>query len=97
VEPDQHRSGSSASYEQARAAFERAWRNLLPQLTPENFEASRRHLALERWKHRMWKEEGFKMPTQLTSGRSECFCGKPIDLASTEKHVYERHMFERKS
>ncbi len=38
VEPNQHRSGSSASYEQARAAFERAWRNLLPQLTPESFE-----------------------------------------------------------
>jgi hypothetical protein len=96
IEPGQQRGGSAASYERARAAFERAWRQLLPQLTPESFEVHRRQLAFEHWKHRMWKE-GFKTPTQLASGRSECFCGAAIDIASTEQHVYEHHMSGRKS
>jgi hypothetical protein len=43
----------------------------------------------------MWKD-GFKMPTQLASGRSECFCGSVIDIASTEQHVYEHHMMSEK-
>jgi hypothetical protein len=94
VESGQHRSGSAVTYEQARAAFEQAWHHLLPQLTPDSFEASRRHLAFEHWKYRMWKD-GFKMPTQLASGRSECFCGAVIDIASTEQHVYEHHASER--
>ncbi len=79
----------------ARAAFERAWRQLLPQLTPERFEVHRRHLAFERWKYRMWKE-GFKLPAQLASGRSECFCGTPIDIDGFRQHVYEHHMSEGK-
>ncbi len=72
-------------------AFEWAWRQLLPHLTSESFEACRRHLAFERWKRRMWKD-GFKMPTQLASGQSKCFCGAPIDLKPTDRHVYEAHM-----
>jgi hypothetical protein len=39
----------------------------------------------------MWKE-GRKLPAQLASGRSECFCGAPIDLGNTEEHVYKAHM-----
>jgi hypothetical protein len=95
VEPGQQRSGSAASYEKARAAFERAWRQLLPQLTPESFEVHRRHLTFERWKYRMWKE-GFKLPTQLASGRLECLCGMPIDIDGFRQHFNEHHMSERK-
>jgi hypothetical protein len=91
LEPGQTRAGSAPSYEAARSEFERAWRQLLPELAPESFETYRRHLAFERWKQCMWKE-GFKMPTQLTGGRSQCFCGTPIDVASTEQHVYQAHM-----
>jgi hypothetical protein len=39
----------------------------------------------------MWKD-GFKMPTQLASGRSECFCGAGIDIKTTERHVFTKHM-----
>ena len=72
-------------------AFEWAWRQLLPHLTSESFEACRRERAFQRWKHRMWKD-GFKLPTQLASGRSECFCGAPIDTGNTARHIYEAHM-----
>ena len=71
-----------------------AWRQQLPQLTPENFDACRWHLAFGRWKHRMWKK-GFKMSTQLAGGRSECLCGAAIDLGSTEQHVYDTTRLRR--
>lgn len=83
--------GSAETYGKARAAFKFAWRHLLPQITHESFEEYKRHLAMERWKHRMWKD-GFKMPTQLASGRSECFCGAGIDIKTTERHVFTKHM-----
>jgi hypothetical protein len=37
-------------------------------------------------------DEGLKMPTQLASGRSKCFCGAEINLENTEQHVYKKHM-----
>jgi hypothetical protein len=83
IEPGQQRGGSAASYERARAAFERAWRQLLPQLTPESFEVHRRQLAFEHWKHRMWKE-GFKAPTQLASGAIGML------LRSSDRHRVDR-------
>jgi hypothetical protein len=32
-----------------------------------------------------------KMPTQMTNGRSRCYCGASIDLASMDKHVRTAH------
>jgi hypothetical protein len=31
------------------------------------------------------------MPTQITRGRSKCFCGAPIDIASMDKHALTVH------
>ena len=55
------------------------------------FDAYRRSRAFQKWKHRMW-DEGVKMPTQLASGKSKCFCGAEIDLTNTEQHIYSAHM-----
>ncbi len=68
-----------------------AWRQVLPHLGEANFEAYRREHAFHKWRHRMWSE-GLKMPTQLASGRSKCFCGAAINLKNTEQHVYKKHM-----
>jgi hypothetical protein len=39
----------------------------------------------------MW-DCGCRMPTQELTGRSRCYCGAPIDLKTTEAHVYRAHM-----
>jgi hypothetical protein len=41
-------------------------------------------------------ERRLQLPTQLASGRSECFCGTPIDIDGFLQHIYEHHMSERK-
>src|SRR4051812_16760030 len=42
----------------------------------------------------MW-DAGCRMPTQVASGRSRCFCGTEIDLAC-EEHVYNHEADEGK-
>ena len=32
-------------------------------------------------------DAGLPLPTQLTSGRSKCFCGAEIDIAGVDRHV----------
>ncbi len=91
MEPGQHRDGSAATFKGARAAFLFAWRQVLQSLGKANFEAYRREHAFQKWRHRMWSE-GLKMPTQLASGRSKCFCGAAINLENTEQHVCKKHM-----
>jgi len=91
MEPGQQCDGSAATFKSARTAFLFAWRHVLPHLGEANFEAFRRDRAFHKWKRRMW-DEGVKLPTQLASGRSKCFCGAAINLENTEQHVYEKHM-----
>lgn len=80
---------SASTFEEARAAFERAWRAIEPTLTEEDFEAWRRERDWTAWKYRMWKA-GCQMPTQNESGWSKCFCGELIPIACAE-HVYTAH------
>ncbi len=91
MEPGQQSDGSTTTFKSARAAFLHAWRRVVPFLSETHFEAYRRDRAFQKWKRRMW-DEGAKLPTQLASGKSTCFCGAAITLQSTEQHVYERHM-----
>ena len=39
----------------------------------------------------MWATPAL-LPTQTADGRSRCFCGAEITIATTEPHVYEAHM-----
>jgi hypothetical protein len=39
----------------------------------------------------MW-DAGLKLPTQVTDGRTICFCGTAIGVADFEQHVYAAHM-----
>jgi len=91
MEPGQHRGGSAETFKLAQRAFRSAWCRLLPNLREEHFEAYRRIGAFHKWRYRMWNE-GVKLPTQLASGKSKCFCGVAINLRNTEQHVYKMHM-----
>ncbi|WP_445215449.1 hypothetical protein ACKWRH_23500 [Bradyrhizobium sp. Pa8] len=89
TEPGTDRSGSAASFDEARAAFEGAWQELEPTLSEDQFELWRRDRDFHAWKHRMAASH-CRMPTETTSGLSRCFCGAPITLAY-EAHIHTVH------
>jgi hypothetical protein len=93
TEPGEHKNGSAASFEIARVEFEVAWEALLARRTEADFLAWRDAQAFTAWKYAMW-DAGAKLPTQMTSGTSRCFCGAAIDIAGVDRHVREAHPVE---
>jgi hypothetical protein len=91
MEPRQQRSGTAATFEEARAGFEEAWREILPALTETSFDKIRYHRAATAWKYAMWDAD-CKMPTQTTADRSKCFCGAEITTKSVNAHIRGAHM-----
>jgi hypothetical protein len=35
------------------------------------------------------------LPTQMSNGRSRCFCGAEIDIRGVDTHICEAHMTDR--
>jgi hypothetical protein len=87
----QQTSGSCATYDEAKAAFQEAWEQLKPQITPEMRDEWLYEQAWTAWKYAM-REAHCKMPTQNTDGRSRCFCGTEITTDSMPDHVRTAHM-----
>ena len=90
-EPGDCTSGTAASFDQARRDFEEAWRVFFAHRTEADFDEYRKHLAWTAWKYAMF-DSGCKLPTQLASGRSTCFCGAVIDIKGMSAHVHVAHM-----
>ena len=88
-----HAEGTAADFHQARSQFEAAWRRLRLNYTDADFADYRRARAWRAWKQTMWAT-GRKLPTQTQEGRSRCFCGAVIDIATMERHVTAAHMTE---
>jgi hypothetical protein len=84
-------NGTSESFEDARDAFAAAWAKLEPLIKPEDYDAHRRQRAWTAWKYAM-HDARLPLPTQLTAGRSKCFCGAGIDIAGTAGHVATVHL-----
>jgi hypothetical protein len=78
------RSGYAATFKQARAGFETAWKNYLPRCTEADFVEYRRQRAWTAWKYGM-HAVGLPLLMQSTGGQERCFCGAPIDLAATDQ------------
>ena len=95
--PVDHRPGerrpadTAKTFEEARSAFEAAWLDYLPRCAEEDFAENRRHRAAVAWKYRM-HDTGTRLPTELASGRSKCFCGEPLTTASVDGHIQQKHM-----
>jgi hypothetical protein len=88
--PGEHTKGTAATFEEARADFERAWAVLLANRTEADFQAYREGRDWHAWKYAMW-DASLRLPTQTGDGRALCFCGAGIDVASLSRHVTERH------
>jgi hypothetical protein len=89
--PAEHAKGAAKTFDEARRAFEIAWRYFLAKLTEADFDEYRRSRAFQPWKEAMW-DAGLKLPTQVADGRAICFCGAAIGVADFEQHVYAAHM-----
>src|SRR6185312_17015800 len=68
LEPRQHRYGTAATFEVARAGFEADWNALLTEIPEGAFDEYRRHRALHAWQETMWAA-GLLLPTQVANGR----------------------------
>jgi hypothetical protein len=90
IEPGGHRDGTARDFDQARLDFEAAWRAVLPGLSDADFDQWRHQRDFTTWKYAMW-DSGMRMPTQMSSGRSRCFCGAPIDIMGVGAHVLNAH------
>ncbi|MBR1157442.1 hypothetical protein [Bradyrhizobium sp. JYMT SZCCT0428] len=86
-----NRSGYAASFEEARAGFEAAWKGYLPKCTEADFNEYRRQRAWTAWKYAMY-DAGLPLPTQSTSGQARCFCGAAVNNAGVHRHILEAHM-----
>jgi hypothetical protein len=83
--------GIAPDFFKARADFGAAWSRLLPKITDADLTEYRRERAHTAWKYKMW-ETGCKLPTQVASGRSQCYCGVEIDNNSIDAHIDAEHM-----
>jgi len=88
--PGEIRSGTAATFAEARDGFGIAWKIFLSNRTDADFQAWRHQRDLTERKYAMWAN-GLKLPTQLASGRSKCLCGAIIDIQNTQHHVYAAH------
>ena len=87
----QQSAGTGETFEEARAAFQEAWDELEPQITPEMRTEWLEHQAFTAWKYAM-HDAGCRMPTQSPEGWSHCFCGARITSAGLTDHIRAAHM-----
>lgn len=75
----------------ARAEFSAAWARIEPLVTDDDLREHRRERAWTTWRCRMI-DCGCRLPTEMASGLSKCFCGTEIDVAGMGQHVYAAHL-----
>jgi hypothetical protein len=86
-------AGTAVDLPDAREKFKAAWRELSPTFTDDDFAAYRYERAWTEWKVRM-QETRHKLPTQVSRGRSRCFCGASIGINDMAAHVRNAHINE---
>jgi hypothetical protein len=88
--PGEIRSGTATAFDQARAEFAKAWKIFFANRTEADFQAWRDQRDFAAWKYAMW-DAGRKLPTQLPTGRSKCFCGAALTISGVTDHVRAAH------
>jgi hypothetical protein len=88
--PGEIQSGTAATFDDARAEFASAWKIFFANRSSADFQAWRYQRDSTAWKYAMW-DGGFKLPTQLASGRSKCFCGAGLTISGVPDHIRVAH------
>jgi hypothetical protein len=87
--PGECTRGTAASFDEARADFEGAWKIFFSKRTEADFQAWRDQRDWTERKYAMW-ERGEKLPSQIFSSTMTCPCGVAFDshrLEHTLIHV----------
>jgi hypothetical protein len=91
--PRECTSGTAASFDEARLAFESAWRVFLAKRTEADFQAWRDHRDWIARRYAMW-ERGEKLPSQVPSSLMRCVCGASFDSHATEEsYPHRAHIY----
>src|SRR5260221_11098981 len=84
--PGECASGVAATFDQARAGFEQAWRVFLSKRTEADFQEWRDQRDWTARKYAMWKA-GEKLPSQKPCSLMRCPCGETFDSHRLEHTV----------
>ena len=74
LKADEIQSGTAATFEDARAEFVSAWKIFLCQSYRRRIFRCALPARFDRVEYATW-DAGLKLPTQLPTGHSKCFCG----------------------
>ena len=85
-EPGEQQNGTAATFDEARADFEGAWRVFLSKRTEADFQAWRDARDWTARKYAMW-EAGEKFPSQKPNSLMKCPCGETFDSHRLEHTV----------
>jgi hypothetical protein len=92
-ESGEHRNGTAATFEEARAAFEDAWHDFLSKRTEADFQAWRDQCDWTALKYAMWAK-GEKLPSQVPSSLMQCVCGETFDSHDPAGSLeHRRHIY----
>ena len=83
-------SGTAATFEDARAEFVSAWKILFANRTDADFQIWRYQRDLTALKYATW-DAGFKLPTQLPTGRSKCSAALSLTINGVTDHIQVAH------
>jgi hypothetical protein len=84
--PREHQSGTAATFDQARADFEAAWRVFLSNRTEADFQEWRDQRDRIARKYALW-EAGEQLPSQRPNSMMRCICGKAFDSHRLEESL----------
>lgn len=91
--PGECTSGTAATFQQARRAFEAAWLAFLSKRTQADFEEWRQQRDWTARKYAMWRR-GEKLPSQSPNAMMRCPCGDRFDSHDPAgSYVHRRHIY----
>jgi hypothetical protein len=92
LHPRKHRSGTGATFDEARTGFEADWDHLLPEISDGAFEEWRHQRDFTERKYAEWDRGEF--PSRIASSMMTCPCGvrfdswKPAESYDHRGHIY---------
>jgi len=96
TDPGEGSSGTAATFDEARAAFEAAWREFLPTRTEPDFQAWRDQRDWTERKYAMWARG--ELPSQKPNSMMGCPCGARFDSHDPGgSYEHRRHIYAAQS
>lgn len=93
LHPGQHRYGTAATFEEARAGFETDWQSLQPEIPEDAFDKYRHERDLKA-EIRAKRARGEKLESEFPSSMMRCVCGIRFDSHKlNESYDHRAHIY----